>query len=88
MLNYAVWKEKVSRNAATFVSEDLPRAEKADSVALTEGELKQLLTCADEPDANGVAESPRRRKNRCKHARILRWRERVGRSPIVPATTL
>lgn len=51
MLNYAVRKEKVSRNVATFVSEDLPRAEKPDSVALTEGELKHLLTCADQPTA-------------------------------------
>ena len=51
MLNYAIRKEKVSRNVATLVSEDLPRAEKPDSVALTEGELKHLLACADEPTA-------------------------------------
>ncbi|MGB6522003.1 MAG: hypothetical protein WBE83_09550 [Candidatus Cybelea sp.] len=51
MSNYAVRKEKVDSNIATFVSEDLPRAEKPDSVALTEDELKYLLTCADKPTA-------------------------------------
>jgi hypothetical protein len=49
MLNYAVRKGKASRNIATFVSEDLPKAAKPASVALTEDELKRLLQCADEP---------------------------------------
>jgi integrase len=51
MLNYAVRKGKASRNIATFVSEDLPRAVKPTSVALTEEELKRLLSCANEPTA-------------------------------------
>ena len=44
-------RRRLIRNVATFVSEDLPRAEKPDSVALTEDELKHLLTCADKPTA-------------------------------------
>ena len=51
MLNYAVRKGKASRNIATLVSEDLPKAAKPVSVALTEDELKRLLECADEPTA-------------------------------------
>jgi hypothetical protein len=35
MLNYAVRKGKASRNIAAFVSEDLPKAAKPVSVALT-----------------------------------------------------
>jgi integrase len=51
MLNFAVRKGKVSRNIATLVSEDLPRAAKPSSVALTEQELKHLLECANRPTA-------------------------------------
>jgi integrase len=51
MLNYAVRKGKVSRNIATLVSEDLPRAVKPSSVALTEEELRHLLECANQPTA-------------------------------------
>jgi hypothetical protein len=36
MLNYAVRKGKASRNIAAFVSEDLPKAAKPVSVALTD----------------------------------------------------
>lgn len=51
MLNYAVRREMVVRNVASLVSEDLPKAEKPESSALTEKELKQLLASAEEPTA-------------------------------------
>lgn len=51
MLGYAVRKDLVARNVAMLVTEDLPKATKPDSVALTESELNQLLACAEKPSA-------------------------------------
>lgn len=49
LLNYAVRRGKVSRNVAALVSEDLPRALKPQSIALTEVELQRLLECSTRP---------------------------------------
>ena len=46
MLNYALRKGLVHHNVATLVAEDLPRAKKPESVALTEEQLKTLLASA------------------------------------------
>lgn len=51
MLNYGLRKELVARNVATLVVEDLPRAEKPDSIALTEPQLLKLLERAENPTA-------------------------------------
>lgn len=49
MFNFAVRKGLAQVNVAALVSEDLPRTSRPDSIALTEDQLRQLLTCAQDP---------------------------------------